>query len=95
MWCALFCFLVCVLFVCFFCAGLAEGIWYWPLPHAGVPEIVSGQYQTPSVCVMLCFARKLQQTRGGDEVAKQRANHFKPKQRGLQVRRAMISGTPA
>ena len=79
-------FIFCVLFACWFavllyalfCAGLAEGIWYWPLPHAGVPEIVSGQYQTPSVCVMLCFARKLQQTREGDKVAKQRANHFRP-----------------
>jgi len=59
-------------------AGLAEGIWYWPLPHAGVPEIVSGQYQTPSVCVMLCFARTVQSQGMGSKVAKQRVNHFRP-----------------
>jgi hypothetical protein len=40
---------------------------------------------------LACFTR----TRCSDEVAKQRANHFNLKQRGLLVWRTMIFGTPA
>jgi hypothetical protein len=73
-------------------AGLAEGVWYWPLPHAGVPEIVSGQYQTPSVCDVLCLRSHVSLVpivRTKLQSNEQTISNLK--QRGLLVRRVMIS----
>jgi hypothetical protein len=61
---------------CYFFAGLAEGIWYWPLPHAGVPEIVAANTKHPQSATRFASLAHFTRTRISDEVAKQRANHF-------------------